>query len=56
MIAQIKKLIDELYGVWKVARKPTWEETKQMVITTLLISIIVGIIGLIIFILIEYLL
>lgn len=56
MIAQIKKLIDELYGVWKVARKPTWEETKQMVITTLLISIIIGIIGLIIFILIEYLL
>lgn len=56
MIAQIKKLIDELYGVWKVARKPTWEETKQMVITTLLISMIVGIIGLIIFILIEYLL
>ncbi|HIP66736.1 MAG TPA: protein translocase SEC61 complex subunit gamma [Candidatus Nanopusillus sp.] len=56
MIDQIKKLIDELYSVWKIARKPTWEETKQMVIITLLISMVVGFIGLVIFILIEYLL
>jgi protein translocase SEC61 complex gamma subunit len=49
----VKKLVEELMEVWRVARKPSWEETKQMVTVTLLISSIVGVVGLVIFLLIQ---
>ena len=49
----IKKLVEELVEVWNVARKPSWEETKQMVTVTLLISLVVGLIGLAIFLIIR---
>jgi len=52
-IEKVKALINELIEVWNVARKPSWEETKQMVTVTLLISLIVGAIGLIIFLIIQ---
>ena len=53
---KLKEMINELYSVWKIAVKPSWEETKQMVLVTLLISLIIGFIGLLIFVIINYIL
>jgi len=50
----IKSLIEEIHGVWKVAKKPDWEETKQMVLVTLSISLMVGLFGLLIFVVVQY--
>lgn len=52
---KIKELFNELKSVWKLSKKPTWEETRQMVIVTIIISLLVGMLGFIIFVLINYL-
>jgi|GEM_PF-4582418 len=52
----IKNLFEELHSVWKVAKKPDWEETKQMVLVTLIISLMIGFFGLLIFVIIQYIL
>lgn len=56
MINRIKSFIENIKEIWKVAQKPSQEELKRILYTTLLLFAIITLISLAIFILIQYLL
>ncbi|MEM0379518.1 MAG: protein translocase SEC61 complex subunit gamma [Nanopusillaceae archaeon] len=56
MINRIKNFIENIKEIWKVAQKPSQEELKRILYTTLLLFAIITLISLAIFILVQYLL